>query len=380
MKHCFRTLTLMTAFASLGSAALFAQDESSPTGIQDTTPFAQNMNRANVKYDGWYNLSSSPQGKVIDGVDYAYDHDFRETYPGLNANAGYPTAFAAAPAYPNPIRSQLHSATGYALSTPGYLPTFNASAPRSSQAAFNKVANGNGSGGLNKFNADGTRNATTWGGSGFGPVPSGGSLYVMSMSNRFNARGGTLGVFEASPLDSLDTIALQIQIGSANGYDFYEPEVSGATGEVGISTTNPDGLAWGTAAGRQIGELTDFQSWAPTLHITLIGGMTLELDAHTGAVIAKGSNGTIQMPTGPGGTLIDEEIIINLYDFSWDLSAIEGEIESFVITFDAVEHSQIYALRLDQGAGAIPEPSTYALLIGAGIAAIAMLRRRNRSA
>lgn len=374
MKFVLRNLLVPAAVAVIGTSAAFAQEE--PTGIQDTTPIAINLQRTNVKYDGWYNFSvGTPLDKVIDGVHYAFDVTDRASKPGLSGvGNGYPTAFNSANAYPNPVLSQLHSATGYDLSTPGYAATYDANKPRSTQAAFNKVANGDGSGGLSKFNADGTRNAQTWGGSGFGPMPSGGSLYGISFSNNYNARGGTLGVFEANPVSNLDRISLQIQIGSANGYDFYEPDVSGVTGLDGAPEF------WGGASGRPLGELTNFESWSPVLVLTFADGSTLDVVADTAAILAKGENGTIPMPTGPGGQMVDEAVIINLYGFEWDLSDIAGEIASFVITWDVVEHSQSYAVRLDQGGNVIPEPSTYALLIGGGVAALVAIRRQRRCA
>lgn len=368
------THTLLPAAFLVASMAPVSADN--PTGIQDTTPIAVNFGAGyNYKYDGWYNFAAGPNGRVVDGVDYAYDFTDVANKPGFTGNTGYPSAMNASPAYPNPIYSQLNSATGYALSTPGYSKTYDPDSPASSRAAFNKVANGNGSGGLDKFNADGTRNGTTWGGSGFGPVPSGGSLYGISFSNYYNARGGTVGVFEASPLDSLSTISLQIQIGSANGYDFYEPLVSGPTG--GGSPANPEIVPWGTADSRPLGALTDFESWSPQLYITLLDGSTIQLGADAGEVLLIGNNGTIPMPTGPDGEMVDEDIIINLYGFTWDLSEFQGEIESFITTWDIAEHTQLYAVRLDQGA-LVPEPSTYALLLGSAACALIIYRRKNK--
>lgn len=211
MRNELKHLLLPAAALAVAAAPLSAQ-ETEPTGIQDTTPIAVNFDSGyTYKYDGWYNLAAGANGRVVNGVDYAYDWRDMANKPGFTGNAGYPTAMASSAAYPNPIRSQLHSASGYELSTPGYAPLYDANKPASTRAAFNKVANGNGSGGLDKFNADGTRNATTWGGSGFGPHPSGGSLYAISFSNNFNARGGTLGVFEDNPLAGLSTVSLQLQ-------------------------------------------------------------------------------------------------------------------------------------------------------------------------
>lgn len=326
------------------------------TGIQDAIPQSaesladrtgENWVAGNTKYDGWYNLSTAPQTKTVDGTS----HDF----PALS---GYPTTFTSSNAYANPIASQL-STTGL------------------SKAALTKVANGNGSGGLDKFHANGTRNATTWGGSGFGPYPAGASIYAISFSNVYNAKGGTFGVFEANPVINLASVVFQVEIGSANGYDFYESDV--------VSNA---GTAFGSVASRTIGGLDPLLGREPggpvifpTLNLTFANSSTLAIAANYAELLTQGFNGTIAMPTGPNGEDVEEPIYINLYGFQWDLTEYT-DITSFTVTFDVVEHTQFYSAQLDQSdtftqiiASPVPEPSATLL---AGLLGITSLLRRRR--
>src|SRR5690606_24522552 len=132
------TITL-AAWAAL---PLFAQAQVY-TGIQDALPVQVHLD-GNVKYDAWYNLSMQPKTSTVNGSAYAINGLF-----GL----GYPTsALQAGPLWPAPIQAQSYSATGYDLGT-----TDGVGATPSRRAAFNKVRNRNHSGGIDKFNADGTR-------------------------------------------------------------------------------------------------------------------------------------------------------------------------------------------------------------------------------
>ncbi|MCP6362777.1 hypothetical protein NL477_27585, partial [Klebsiella pneumoniae] len=78
---------------------------------------------------------------------------------------------------------------------------------------------------------------------------------------------------------------------------------------------------------------------------TFADSSTLSLAADFATLTAKGSNGTILMPTGPGGSNVEETIWINLYAFQWDLTSYSN-VASYNITWSVVEHSQTYAARL----------------------------------
>lgn len=341
MKLISNYTAIPVALFSLFAGAVSAQTY---TGIQDSIPVAVELG-GNAKYDGWYNLTINSKTKTVHGTSH--------TFAG---HTGYPTAMASSPAWVSPIYSQIKSG---------------------SQVALNKVANGNGSGGLNKFNADGTRNATAWGGSGFGPYPASDSIYAIAFSNVYNARGGTLAVFETNPVADLKTVTLQLQIGSANGYDFWEPGVA-----------SNDATPFGSVASRQLGLLSDFETWAPVINLTFGDTSTATIVADYAALLNQGYNGTIDMQTGPGGTMQPEDIWINLYGFQWDLSSY-SDIVSYNVAWTVVEHTQSYAVQLDQSdvfggevlssAVAVPEPSSYAALCG-GLALAGVLLRRRRAA
>lgn len=335
---------LAAGFSVLAAGAASAQY----TGIEDATPRAVSLS-GSTKYDGWYNFSNSTKSKVVDGVTHV-----------ISGNTGYPTALQSSPAWSSPIASQLQS-------------------DATKKAAFTKITNGDGSGydvgyeanGLPKslafFNTNGTPKAgATWkkangtaGSSGYGPIPSGDSLYAISFSNDFNTRQGTTGVFEANPVTGLQNIALQIEVGGANGYDFYNH----------------------STAGLSLGSL-NVTSAFPVLSLTLTDNSVVSLSANYAELLTLGFNGTIPMPTGPNGELVDEAIYISLYGFQWDTSAYTN-IQSFNITWTLVEHTQFYAARLDQSSqfnqvygAAVPEPSTWTLLIIGTAAGLYFRRRR----
>jgi len=347
-------LRTITGFAALLAFSPTISLSQTYTGIQDAIPqSAQSLasrtggtwSSSSTKYDGWYNLSSMAKTKTVNGVEHTFA-----------ANTGYPTVFQSANAYTNPIYSQLQSNVG-------------------SRAALNKIANGNGSGGISKFNANGTRNALAWGGSGYGPYPAGDSIYAISFSNEFNTKGGSFGVFEAAPVLNLASVVFQVEIGNANGYDFYESDVASG------------GTTLGTAGSRTVGGLDPLLGRAPggpvifpTLNVTFADSSTLAIVANYAELITQGFNGTIPMPTGPNGENVDEPIYINLYGFQWDLSDYSN-ITAFTVTFDVVEHTQFYAAQLDQSdtftqviASPVPEPSA-ALLAGL-LGVIPLLRRK----
>lgn len=185
-------------------------------------------------------------------------------------------------------------------------------------------------------------------GAGGGPYPASGSIYFGGFSGDLNYDGGRLAVQDATPLADLQTIAFQIQIGEAWGYDFHNDVL-------------------------------------PTLSIN--GGS--ELAASFNVLTERLYTGTVPMPTG------DEDVYMNTYLLVWDLSAdglgITDTVTDFSIAFNGVQHAQLYSLRLDQSDAAIvwpaevvdpttpavPEPATAGLMALGGAA---MLLRRRRHA
>lgn len=150
------------------------------------------------------------------------------------------------------------------------------------------------------------------------PIPSGQSIYFVSFFNTANTFGGTLGVHDDTPLASLNTIAFQLEIGGANGYDLYNNHLAG-----------PPDLS------------------AVKLHYTTTGGATGTLQADSHAILDRFYTFAIDMPTGPNGEDQPEDIYNRLYGLQWDLSGI-GPVSEFHIEFSGVEHAQLYQLRLDQ--------------------------------
>ncbi len=298
------------ALAALTTFTLSAGAAYAATGIQDAIPVAKSL-AGTVKDDGWYNLTVRNQTKVVDGNTVT-----------IAANTGYPSVFNSTNAWPQAIASQVNSG--------------------GPAAGFNKVSNGN----------------------GFGPYPAGDALYAISFSNNFNAKGGTLGVFEANPVANLASVVFQVELGNANGYDFYQPTQAGTT-------------AYGNASALQVGALTNID-YSPKLNLTFADNTSASLISDWAELSAKGENGTISMPSG------EEPIFINLYAFQWDLSSYTN-ISSYNITFDVVEHSQTYAARLTQSdtfnqlvaVSAVPEPEAYAMFL-AGLGLIGFVSRRRK--
>ena len=215
--------------------------------------------------------------------------------------------------------------TGY----PGFPGTGAWPAPIASQvnstgsdaAALSKVANGNGG----------------------APYVASGSMYFGGFSGAYNNNGGTLRVTDSTPLANLQTVVFQVGIGEAWTYDFYN----------GVLPT----LSYTTAAGTTTGVAATFSS-------------TLEAFF----------NGTVSMPTG------EESLYINQYGLQWDLSSVSQPITSFSIDFTGVQHAQLYGMTLTQSdvftqvvAVPVPEPETYALMLG-GLGVVLMLARRRRQA
>lgn len=148
-----------------------------------------------------------------------------------------------------------------------------------------------------------TRLATAADGTG-GAYPAEETLYFFSFEQVPNALGGTLRVTDPTPLGGVKTVVLQIQIGEAEGYDFFSPG--------GVPVLKVNGGAVGVAS-------------------------------LTPVTIDRYQNGTFESPE----TGLDEPVYVNTWGFQWDVSGL-GPINSIQIDFSAVTHAQIYAMRLDQ--------------------------------
>jgi hypothetical protein len=158
---------------------------------------------------------------------------------------------------------------------------------------------------------------------GGGPFLASESIYFGNFAQVPNALGGTLRVFDSTPLFNLKTLVFQIQIGEATGFDFYQP-----TGFPKISINSG--------------------SYSAATFTNLVN---------------RFQNGVFPSPeTGE-----DEPVYINTWAYQWNFNTTDS-FDTLAIDFSGVTHSQIYALRMDgtsafQSTPVIPEPSTYALLL-----------------
>lgn len=150
------------------------------------------------------------------------------------------------------------------------------------------------------------------------PIPSGQSLYFLGFAGGDNAFGGTLSLEDITPVADLATLALQIEIGGASGYDLWNND----------TTQSPD--------------LSGVK-----LHYTTTTGHSGVLEADTAQLLDTFFSSTTDMPTGPNGEDRPEDVYNRLYGLQWDLSTV-GPISEYRIEFSAVEHSQLYHLRTDQ--------------------------------
>ena len=178
---------------------------------------------------------------------------------------------------------------------------------------------------------------------GGGAYAASGSLYFGGFSGDANVNGGSIAISDSSPLAALKNITFQVGIGEASTYDFFNHVL-------------------------------------PTLTYTTALGTVSSVAATSSSVAEAFYNGTVTMPTG------EESIFINQYVLQWDLSAVTSPITSFSIGFTGVQHAQVYGLTLTQASGAIaavPEPSTYALLLSglvmAGVTGAVRRRRQNQA-
>ena len=189
------------------------------------------------------------------------------------SNPGYPSALSFSQNWPAPIQS-----------------------PYGSDAYLNKTGNG----------ATGA------------PIPSGGSIYFVSFANLTNTNGGSLAVFDDTPLPNLKTVAFQLEIGGANGYDLHNNNLA-----------QPANLS------------------SVVLHYTTTSGSG-SLTASSPTLLDRFYTFAIDMPVGANGENLPVDVFNRLYGLQWDLSHITDPITSFRIEFKAVEHAQIYHLRVDQ--------------------------------
>ncbi|GHB94852.1 PEP-CTERM sorting domain-containing protein [Cerasicoccus arenae] len=70
-----------------------------------------------------------------------------------------------------------------------------------------------------------------------------------------------------------------------------------------------------------------------------------------------------------------------VYAFQWDLSGIFDTISNYEIVWTTPPHNANYAMQINAGdtfGQAIPEPSTYALILGAACGALLLMRRQRR--
>jgi len=175
-------------------------------------------------------------------------------------------------------------------------------------------------------------------GPGGGPYAGSGSMYFGGFSSSINFDGGQLAVTEDTPVADLSNIVFQIQIGEAWTYDFYNNVM-------------------------------------PTLSYTTSSGTVSNISAADWSLLEQYDNGTVTMPTG------EETVYINTYAMQWDLSGVTEEITSFSISFNGVQHAQLYSLQLDQSdtyVQSVPEPAT-GLMFAAGAAVLALRSRRRSS-
>lgn len=211
--------------------------------------------------------------------------------------------------------------------------------PSAIQSGTTHATYGNGDAGLYKVKNP----------AGGGPYPATGSIYFGGFSGDINNEGGTLAVYDANPIANLKTVVFQVVFGEAWTYDFFNDaapvlKVNGVTVNGGVAGSLPTGTA---------------------------------VDLTYRETLVREYNGTIEMPTGM------EDLYNNLHAFQYDLSGFAAPITSFSLEFTGVQHSQLYALQLDQSDAfmsttawqPVPEPATIAALtLGVG----ALLRRRNK--
>ncbi len=128
-------------------------------------------------------------------------------------------------------------------------------------------------------------------GPGGGPFVAANSIYFGSFTAVPNTLGGTLGVTDTTILAGTNTLVLQIQIGEATGYDFY----NGAPPTLVLNGTTP---------------------------------ITLEYSG----LVNQFQDGTFTNPV----TGLPEPVYVNTWGFQWDVSSFVDPITSLSIEFSGV--------------------------------------------
>jgi hypothetical protein len=183
-------------------------------------------------------------------------------------------------------------------------------------------------------NGDAQLNRLAGGALGGGPVPVTGSIYFGSFDLTANVDGGKLGVSDATPLANVANVVYQIQIGEATGFDF-------------LNAVKP---------------------------VLNYNGGSQALAATNLVVLEQVQNGSFNSPAGP------QPIFINTYLLQWNTTAL-GPITSLSITFNAVQHAQLYQLRLDQSDVfvSVPEPASATLAGMALLGAFGLAWKKRRA-
>jgi hypothetical protein len=163
-------------------------------------------------------------------------------------------------------------------------------------------------------------------------TPLGAAIYFGGFSSTPNTPSGILRVGDTSAIANLETVVLQIVIGEAFGYDFFNGV---------FPALSYNGGSQNLAAGLRV-------------------------------LRSQVQTGTFTNPI----TMEEEPIFTNEYLLQWDLSSL-GAITDFGIQFQGVQHAQLYELRLDQGDAytLVPEPAT-ALQLLAGLLGLGLVSRR----
>lgn len=136
-----------------------------------------------------------------------------------------------------------------------------------------------------------------------GPYPASGSIYFGGASATVNLNGGTLGIVDTTPLAGIKTVAFQVEVGEAFGYDFYNH--------------NLPKLVYYTASGSD------------------------EIFATHSDLISQIYSGDIPMPSGY------EDIYKNTWGVQFNLSDITEEILYYEVQFTGVQHAQVYSMQMD---------------------------------